>query len=97
MKNAWKGLVVGALTGMLGGAAMDGAAASRRKAAAVADALVKKAGAAVDAVPSAAKATTARVVNRIHEADIADKVHNAASRINAAEIGDNVADLLGTS
>jgi hypothetical protein len=97
MKNAWKGLVVGALTGMLGGAAMDGAAAGRRKAAAVADTLVKKAGATVDAVPSAAKATTAKVVDRIHDADIGDKVHHAASRINATEIGDKVADLLGTS
>ncbi len=97
MKNTWKGLVVGALTGMLGGAVMDGAAASRRKAAAVADALVKKAGATLDAAPSAAKSTTAKVVERIQESDVADKVHQAASHINAAEIGDKVGNLLGTS
>ena len=31
MKNVWKGLIVGALTGMVGGSVMDMATAARRK------------------------------------------------------------------
>ena len=36
MKNAWKGLIIGALTGMIGGSTMDVASGARRKVAAVA-------------------------------------------------------------
>lgn len=51
MKNAWKGLIVGALTGMVGGSAMDLASAARRKTARAAHGVIEKA-------PSVAKAAT---------------------------------------
>jgi len=42
MKNAWKGLVIGALTGMVGGWAMDAATGIRRKVAAGAHQVLDK-------------------------------------------------------
>jgi len=42
MKNAWKGLVIGALTGMVGGWAMDVATGIRRKVAAGAHHVIDK-------------------------------------------------------
>jgi len=63
MKNAWKGLVVGALTGMVGGAAMDMAERARRTA-------VHVAGQAVDRAPSVAGTATQKAADLVHDADV---------------------------
>ena len=81
MKNVWKGLIVGALTGMVGGSAMDVASGARRKAGAVL-------GGAVDKAPSVAKAATHKVADVIHDADLPARVHDAvapASESDAAK------------
>ena len=71
MKNAWKGLIVGALTGMVGGSAMDIASAARRKGAEVAHDVIDKA-------PSVAKAASHKAAGLIHDADVSARVRGAA-------------------
>jgi hypothetical protein len=77
MRNAWKGLVVGALTGMAGGAAMDMASAARRKGAEVAHGVIEKA-------PSVATAVTHKAADVLHDADVPDTVRDVA-----LEVGDS--------
>jgi len=74
MKNTWKGLVVGALTGMLGGAALDAASRAGRSAASMV-------GKAREPVPAVARMAG-------HEAAEtgtapADKVKDPADRVVA--------------
>jgi len=64
MKNAWKGLIVGALTGMVGGSAMDMVSAARRKTAEVAHHVIDK-------TPSVAKAVTHKAADVLHDAGVA--------------------------
>jgi len=74
MKNAWKGLIIGALTGMVGGSAMDIASSARRKAAAIAHDVIEKA-------PSVAKAATHKAADVIHDADMSDAVRDVAYHV----------------
>jgi len=74
MKNAWKGLIVGALTGMVGGSAMDLASGARRKTAAVAHDVIDKA-------PSVAKAATHKAAELIHDADVPAKVRDGLVQV----------------
>ena len=64
MKNAWKGLIIGALTGMVGGSAMDMASAARRKAAEVAHGVMEK-------TPSVANAATHKAADVLYDAGVA--------------------------
>ena len=79
MKNAWKGLIVGALTGMVGGSAMDMASAARRKTAEVAHDVIDKA-------PATAKAATHKAANMLHDADVPAKVRDAAVQAGDSDI-----------
>ena len=74
MKNAWKGLIIGALTGMVGGSAMDMASGARRKAAEVAHDVI-------DRTPSVAKAATHKTAEVLHDADFPDAVRDLAQHV----------------
>jgi hypothetical protein len=74
MKNVWKGLIVGALTGMVGGSAMDMASGMRRKGAEVAHDVIEKA-------PSAAKAATHKAAEILHDADVPGRVRDVAHHV----------------
>jgi hypothetical protein len=79
MKNAWKGLIVGALTGMVGGSAMDMASAARRKTAEVAHDVIDKA-------PSVAKAATHKAADMLHDADVPETVRDAAVQVGDSQV-----------
>ena len=74
MKNAWKGLIIGALTGMVGGSAMDIASAGRRKTAEVAHDVIDKA-------PSVAKVVTHKAAAMLHDADLPGTARDAAVQV----------------
>ena len=74
MKNAWKGLIIGALTGMVGGSAMDMASAARRKAAEVAHSVMEK-------TPSVAKAATHKAADVLHDAEAPETLQDAAVQV----------------
>jgi hypothetical protein len=74
MKNVWKGLVVGALTGMVGGSAMDMAATGRRKTAELAQGVM-------DRAPSVAKAAAHKATDLLHDADVPEALRDAAVHV----------------
>jgi hypothetical protein len=74
MKNAWKGLIIGALTGMVGGSAMDMASGARRKATEVAHGVIDK-------TPSMAKAATNKAGDVLHDADVPETVRDLAQHV----------------
>ena len=78
MKNAWKGLVVGALTGMVGGAAMDMAIGARRRTVEVAQNVAEKA-------PSVAKAATNKAADVLHDADVPDTLRDVAQKVGESD------------
>lgn len=78
MKNVWKGLVVGALTGMVGGAAMDMASATRRKGSEVAHDVIEKA-------PSVAKAATHKAADVLHDAEVPNSVRDVALKVGGSD------------
>jgi len=80
MKSAWKGLVIGALTGMVGGSAMDIAASARRKASKVAHDVI-------DRAPSVAKAATHKAADAVHDADVSDSVRAVAAHVGDSQVG----------
>jgi hypothetical protein len=97
MKNAWKGLVIGALTGMVGGAAMDMASGARRRAAVVVGDLVERGAPAAKAathkaaealhdahVPERAKSVTHRAAEALQDAHVPDRARDATSRASEA-------------
>jgi hypothetical protein len=79
MKNVWKGLVVGALTGMAGGAAMDMASSARRKTAQVAYDVIDKA-------PAVAKAATHKAADMLHDAEVPETVRDAAVQLGDSQV-----------
>jgi hypothetical protein len=74
MKNEWKGLIVGALTGIVGGSAMDMASSTRRKAAAVAHNVIDKA-------PAVAKAATHKAADLLHDTEVPEALRGAAVQV----------------
>ena len=88
MKNAWKGLIVGALTGMVGGSAMDMASSARRKAAEVAHDVIEKA-------PSVAKAATHKAADVIHDADMSDAVRDVAHQVGDSPMATKAKSVAG--
>ena len=78
MRNVWKGLVVGALTGMAGGLAMDIAAGGRDKAG---DAVSR----VLDKAPSAARAATRKATAVLADADLPDRVRDAADHVAGSQ------------
>ena len=79
VKNAWKGLIVGALTGMVGGSAMDMASGARRMTAEVAHDVIDKA-------PSVAKAATHKAADMLHDADVSARVRDAAVHVGDSDV-----------
>jgi hypothetical protein len=75
MKNAWKGLIIGALTGMVGGSAMDAASGARRKASGVAHAVI-------DEASAVSKAAAHKAGGMLHDADVPAKVRDAAEKVS---------------
>jgi len=96
MRNTWKGLVVGGLTGIAGGAVLDiiGRASGRAR---------RIGEAAKDHAPEAAswlRHATERAVERVQDADVkghahdvAHRVHEAAGRVDTSEVGTRVASV----
>jgi hypothetical protein len=88
MKNAWKGLIIGALTGMVGGSAMDMASGARHKASkAVHDVM--------DKAPSAAKAATHKATEVLHDADVPAKVREAALQVGDSDVAGKAKIIVG--
>ena len=95
MKSVWKGLVVGSLTGMVGGVALDMATAGGRKATRIANTLAEKAGSAVEAAPSIAKTTTRAAAAKLHDADLSGKVDQAAAHIEGSDVVAKIKNAVG--
>ena len=88
MKNVWKGLIVGALTGMVGGSAMDMASAARRKGAEVAHDVIDKA-------PSVAKAATHKAVDLLHDTDVPGKMRDVALKVGDSDFVGEAKSIVG--
>jgi hypothetical protein len=88
MKNVWKGLIVGALTGMVGGSAMDMASAARRKTARVAHGVIDKA-------PAVAKAATHKAVDLLHDADVPGKMRDVALQVGDSDLAGEAKSIVG--
>jgi hypothetical protein len=78
MKNTWKGLIVGALTGMIGGSALDIASSARRKAAGVAHDVI-------DRAPGVAKGATHRAADMLQDADLPEAFRDAAQHVGDSQ------------
>jgi hypothetical protein len=88
MKNVWKGLIVGALTGMVGGSVMDLAAATRRKGVKVAHEVIEKA-------PSVAKAATHKTADALHDADVSGKMRDVAHHLGESDVAEKTKSIVG--
>jgi hypothetical protein len=86
MKNAWKGLIVGALIGMVGGSAMDMASGARRKAAEVAHDVMDVAHDVIDKAPSAAKAATHKAADVLQANDVPETVRDVALQVGDSQV-----------
>ena len=88
MRNTWKGLVVGGLTGIAGGAILDVVGRASRRA--------RELGTmAKDHVPDATswlKHATEAAAERVHDADVAGRVHDVSTRISASDAGTKIAN-----
>lgn len=76
MRQAWKGLVVGAITGAAIGLVMDALAGMSKRAIDLADGARQHAPAAGQGVRDAAD----RAAGRVRDVDLTDVVHHVASR-----------------
>ncbi len=88
MKNAWKGLIIGALTGMVGGSAMDMASAVRRKGAEVAHDVIDKA-------PSVAKKATHKAADVLHDADVPGRMRDVALQVGDSDVAEKAKSVAG--
>lgn len=93
MRNVWKGLVVGGLTGVSAGIVLDATARASKKAAVIGEQVREHA-------PEAGRwlqAATSKVGDKIQDAEIPEHVRDAAHRVKdsdaarrAAQLGDDV-------
>ena len=86
MRNAWKGLVVGGLTGVLAGIVLDTIAGALKKALAVGDQVREHA-------PEAGRwlqSVTDKAGEWIHDADVPDHVRSMAERIKESDATNQV-------
>jgi hypothetical protein len=88
MKNAWKGLIIGALTGMVGGSVMDMAAGARRKASEVAHDVIDK-------TPSVAKAATHKASDVLEHAEVPETVREVAQHLGDSPIATKAKSVAG--
>jgi hypothetical protein len=87
MRNTWKGLVVGGLTGIAGGAILDVIGRTSRRA--------RELGAAAKGhVPDATswlKHATEAAAERVHDADVPGRVHDVSTGIATSDAATRVA------
>jgi hypothetical protein len=88
MKNAWKGLIVGALTGMVGGSVMDMASGVRSKTARVAHSVIDKA-------PAVAKSATHKAADMLHEAEVPEAMRGAAAEVGDSQMAQHAKTIVG--
>jgi hypothetical protein len=81
MRNVWKGLVVGGLTGVTAGIVLDSAARASKKAAVVGEQVRERAPEAGQWLQS----LTGRAGEWLHDAEVPEHVRDAASRITESE------------
>lgn len=81
MRNVWKGLVVGGLTGVTAGIVLDSAARASKKAAAVGEQVRERAPEAGQWVQSLAE----KAGEWLHDAEVPDHVRDAASRVKESD------------
>jgi hypothetical protein len=86
MRNVWKGLVVGGLTGVLAGVVLDTIAGASKKALAVGDQVREHA-------PEAGRwlqSVTDKAGEWIHDADVPDHVRSMAERVKESDASNQV-------
>ena len=86
MRNVWKGLVVGGLTGVVAGIVLDSIAGASKKALAVGDQVREHA-------PEAGRwlhSVTDKAGEWIHDADVPDHVRGVAERVKESDATDKV-------
>lgn len=88
MRNVWKGLVVGGLTGVAAGGILDAVAKAAQKAAGVGDQVVEHAPDAGHWVQSVAT----KAGEWLHETDVPGHIHDAAVKIKEADLAGRAAD-----
>jgi hypothetical protein len=81
MRNAWKGLVIGALTGIVAGLVLDLISGGSRKAGQLGREVKEQAPRAADLLVAAA----GRGAERLHEANLPDLVRQAAHHVAEAD------------
>jgi hypothetical protein len=88
MRNVWKGLVVGGLTGVTAGAVLDSISRASKKA-------VELGGQVRDHAPEAGRlvqSLTDRAGEWLHDADVPEHVRGATHRIKESAAAQRVAD-----
>jgi hypothetical protein len=83
MRNSWKGLVVGGLTGALVGIALDVFASALKQATLIAQNARERGPEAADWLQS----TTASAVKWLQDSDAPDRAREVAKRILASDLG----------
>ena len=86
MRNVWKGLVVGGLTGVLAGVILDSVAGASRKALAIGDQVREH-------IPEAGRwlqSVTDNAGEWIHDADVPDHVRSMAERVKGSDATNQV-------
>lgn len=89
MKNVWKGLIVGGLTGVVAGFALDGVGRASKKAAALGDQVLEHA-------PEAGRwvqTVTDKAGDWLHEADVPEQVKTVARKLKDTDAAVQVADV----
>jgi hypothetical protein len=89
MKNVWKGLIVGGLTGVLAGFVLDGVARASKKAAALGDQVLEHA-------PEAGRwvqTVTDKAGDWFHDADVPEHVKAVAQKVKDSDAASRVADV----
>jgi hypothetical protein len=89
MRNVWKGLVVGGLTGVVAGIILDSLANASKKAAAIGDQVVEHAPDAGRWVQS----VTERAGEWLHDADVPEHVRSVAHRLKDSDVADQMSEV----
>jgi hypothetical protein len=88
MRNVWKGLIVGGLTGVVAGVILDSLAGASKKAGALGDQVLERAPDAGHWVQSVA----GKAGEWLHEADVPEQVRSAAHRLKDSDAGARIAE-----
>ena len=89
MRNVWKGLVVGGLTGVSAGIVLDAAARASKKASAIGEHVR-------DHAPEAGRwiqTVAGKAGEKIHDAEVPEHVRDAAQRVKESDAAQRVAQL----